>query len=113
MAVKEKWITYYKLHHSSNNEVTTTKLEGEHIGLKSSWQTRPATDEEIAEEKAKREQKEFEASALKAFQSRPDYIAAMAIRNVLEWISPVDHPLDRLTVEQWEELRKKLTGETS
>ena len=104
----EKWITYFRTHHSTGNEVTMVRLQGEKIPHQSSWQHRPATEQEIGTERAKRAKQDRDQAILVAFQSRPEYIAASEIRNRLEFITPDNHPLDKLSPDEWEQLRKKL-----
>jgi hypothetical protein len=108
---KEKWITYFRSATRIGGVAKQfTKMEGESVSRAWSWQQRPATDEEIAETKAQREHKNRENEAWEAFRNRPEYIAAMAIRNRLEWMTPENHPLDELSGEEWAQLARKLTA---
>jgi len=70
--------------------------------------TGPATPEEIKQEKKRRAADTKEKQVLAGFQARPEYRDAQAIRNALEWMTPVDNPLDKLTPAEWAKLRKKL-----
>jgi len=107
----EKWITYSRESYRKGVATSTayTKLEGEAPPRIGAWEKRPSTPEEIAKEKSRRAEHQRELATIKAFQERPEYIAASAIRNALEWMSPQDHPLDKLSADEWEQLRKKLT----
>lgn len=70
--------------------------------------TRPATPEEIKVEIENREERQKERDATKLFQSRQDYHDAMTVRDILEHQEYDRNILDRLTPEQWSELRKRL-----
>lgn len=69
----------------------------------------PPTAEEVATAEAERQTAERERMEKQAFEARQEYKDADAIRAVLEWMTPSDNPLDRLTPEEWAELRAKLS----
>jgi hypothetical protein len=107
--VSEQWVTYHWQHHSRNvGEVFITKLSTE-SKPRHGHESRPATDEEIAAEKSKRTKWEEEYRRELLFKARPEYIAAKAIHDILEWITPVDNPLDAFTVEEWQAIERRLT----
>jgi hypothetical protein len=107
---QEVWVTYSWRHHRRRELVCSTRLATEAVPRRG-YESRRATDDEIATEKQKRKEHADDIEKECQFKSRPDYIAARAIREILEWIKPECHPLDKLTVAEWEELRRKLEGE--
>jgi len=69
-----------------------------------------ATPAMIAEVERKRQNAVKIAERANDFQARPDYKLASAIWSLLDDISLDNHPLDRLTVEEWEAFYNKLSG---
>jgi hypothetical protein len=67
-----------------------------------------ATPEMIAAHRAKQTAREEEEAKLKAFHARPDYQDASTIAYTLSRMNPDNHPLDRLTPEEWAQLRRRL-----
>jgi hypothetical protein len=104
--VKAEWPTYERQFVDPPD--TTTKLSTQPAPRIGVWTARPATDAEIAEEVAKRLERNCEATKRAEFESRQDYKDAKAIASALEWITPQDHCLDRLKPEEWAELRRRL-----
>ncbi len=71
---------------------------------------RPATKDEIAAEQDKRAKLAGIARQREAFEARPEYKEAHLIRSTIEMMEHDNHPLDRLTPEEWRALRVKLCG---
>lgn len=109
--MSDKWIAWVRPSHSRHGvEIVQVRLESE--GEPRIHATpRPATAEEIAEEVARRAEREAQAEAERDLRERPEYEDAKAIHDVLEFLSPTNHPLDRLTREEWAEFRRKIAGE--
>jgi hypothetical protein len=71
---------------------------------------RPATQAEIAKEQARRAHLQAEHALREAFRARPDWQDADSIRSTIEIMEHNNHPLDRLTPEEWRALKEKLCG---
>jgi hypothetical protein len=105
---KEEWLTYEREWSGSVMRVTQLSTEPRpRTGF--SQPPRPATKVEITEEKAKRAKREQDRVLRAKFEERQDYKDAKAIHDILEWMEPNSHPLDRLTPAEWAELRRRLT----
>jgi hypothetical protein len=104
--VKAEWVTYEWQFVDPPD--TTTKLSTQPAPRIGVWKARPATDAEIAEEVAKRLERDAQQQKLAQFEARQDYTDAKAIVSTIEWMTPGNHPLDRLTPEEWAELRRRL-----
>jgi hypothetical protein len=104
----DRWVTYYRPHWSRGaGELKSTKLESE-PAPRHNYSVRAATPEEIEVEVTKRESIERERRLEAEFKARPEYPEAKRVANMLDWMSPTDHPLDRLSLDEWVALRKKL-----
>jgi hypothetical protein len=97
------WTTY-----SSGNH-TVVLSDGEIIPF-SYHDPRPATKAEIAAEQAKREARDAERREIDAFRARPEWQDADSIRSAIEMMDHENHPLDKLTPEEWQALRIKICG---
>jgi hypothetical protein len=73
-------------------------------------EARPATEAEIAEEVARRLEREERLLRIAQFRARPEWQHADDIRSTIETMEYDDHPLDRLTPEDWRMLRDKICG---
>jgi hypothetical protein len=71
---------------------------------------RPATEAEIAEEVARRLERANLSERIGAFRARPEWQDADDIRSTIEVMDHNNHPLDRLTPEEWRALRFKICG---
>jgi hypothetical protein len=71
---------------------------------------RPATKAEIKAEQKKRADEAEERSRIAAFRARPDYADADDIRSSIETMEHDNHPLDKLTPDEWRALRIKICG---
>jgi hypothetical protein len=69
-----------------------------------------ATPEMIAEVDRKRREGVERQQEQDTFRGRADYRHAIAIWHLLESMNPDNHPLDRLTVDEWAAFHNKLTG---
>jgi hypothetical protein len=67
-----------------------------------------ATPEMLAAYQAKQEANKKKQDDLDAFHNHPAYEAASAIGWLLSDMYPGKHPLDKLTAEEWNELRNRL-----
>ena len=104
----EKWIAWTRPSpYKHGDESTAIRMESEGKPKYSNY-SRPATAEEIAEEKAYRARVIRGQKMQRDFESRPEYQDAMAIHDILELMSPENHPLAALTPDEWAALRKKL-----
>ena len=99
-----EWLTYERY---GKQSFTRTADEPP---MRNGWVPRPATEIEIADEVARRIERDTERKMKADFEARQDYQDARTIANILEWITPADHPLDRLTPAEWAELRRRLTA---
>lgn len=108
MEMNDKWVAWERFGRGlDRNKVAMIRKESEGKPKYFSL-SRPATEQEVSEEIARRETREREAATIRAFESRQDYRDAKVIRGILEWMTPEDNPLGALTPEEWAELRKKL-----
>jgi hypothetical protein len=71
---------------------------------------RPATLTEIEAEQAKRAEKAERRKLIDAFRARPEWEDADMIRSTIEMMEHDNHPLDKLTPEEWRALRIKICG---
>lgn len=100
-----EWLTYERIGHGSFTRRADEKRQTKHSY---GWEPRPATKAEIAAELERRKVSDAEKAKQAEFEVRQDYQDAKAIANLLEWITPESHPLDRLKPEEWAELRRRL-----
>jgi hypothetical protein len=105
MAETTEWVAYER--EWGRNHTLAIKRSDEPSPIKHHLRG-PATAEEIACEITRRAEKKAESDMLAAFQARQDFKDAVAIRAMIEWISPSDHCLDKLTPAEWAELRRRL-----
>lgn len=104
----EKWITIVR-----RNGKTTTQLSDESYNYYV-WKyasERAATPEEIAAEISRRQANQDRVAAVNAFRNREDYNEAQQIRAEIDSMDYSNHPLDRLTLDEWRALRIKICGE--
>jgi hypothetical protein len=99
----EKWIAWRKL-----DRTPMIRTEAESKPHTYGWTAGPATKEEIEQEKQRRKEKDDKEAILREFRNRQEYVLAKEIRDRLEWMTPTDHPLDRLTLDEWRELLAKI-----
>jgi hypothetical protein len=85
------------------------RADGE-IVLSGSGEARPATKAEIEAEQAKRRERDERLRLIEAFGARPEWKDAESIRSVIEVMEYDNHPLDRLTADEWRALRFKICG---
>jgi hypothetical protein len=104
----EKWLAYGRYGNNGTSLHFRIKLESEPVIGRTPIVIRDATPEEIATEEAIREKRENDHRLREEFKARQDYQDAMAIGSILEWMTPINHPLDRLTPAEWAELRRRL-----
>jgi len=97
-----EWLTYERRGKRSFTRPSTE------FPTRNGWVPRLATESEIAEEVARRLERDAERKRIEEFQARPEYRDAVAIAKLLEWVTPETHPLDRLTPAEWAEFRKRL-----
>ena len=103
-----EWITWSRMPRfpqTKGDNITREANRGNPTGF---TLQRPATDEEIAAELAKRAELETSAKLRADFEARADYQAAIEIRNTLEFMTRENHPLDKLSPAEWASLRQRL-----
>jgi len=105
----EKWLAYGR-YGNGTDIYFTIQLESEPVSGRAAVSVRDATPQEIAKEKERRDAKQKVLDDRRKFEARQDYQDAQAIRDILEWMEPDNHPLDRLTPAEWAELRRRLTA---
>lgn len=97
-----EWLTYER-----NGRSLITKLATE-PPVRNGWKPRPASKEEIATEVRDRTNKGYELADRKRREARQDYQDAQAIKAMLEWECDKADFLNRLTPQEWSDLRKRL-----
>ena len=117
------WITY--LRERRGKLISRTLHASEPPPFGTAWHASPATarerdDEmrrranatarEIKLEKAKRISARTRVDEWNTLRNRQEFNDARAIHNALGMIQPDRHPLDRLSPEEWTELRRKIVG---
>jgi len=106
--MNETWITWERPSHSrSAKTVKVTRLASE-PKPNTFTDSRPATREEIETEKQNRADSKARQEKHDAFKARPEYVPAKNIGACIEFMDADNHPLDRLTLQEWQELETKL-----
>lgn len=106
--MKTEWVTYIRYGRGTERSyITKLASERRPVGFASQ---RPATKSEVAAARRKQRSKQRYIDALLELKARPEYEDAERIRVVLEMMDVDDHPLDRLTPEEWRVLRGKICG---
>jgi hypothetical protein len=97
------WTAYERNGH------TIIKADGEIVPI-GYREGRAATKAEIKGEQARRDDLLRLQSSMAAFRARPEWDDADSIRSTIERMEHNDHPLDKLTPEEWRALRIKICG---
>jgi hypothetical protein len=101
------WVTY-ESSHSNDTRLTT---EPRPLGSRfRGVQPRPATPEEITVEVTRRYAQAEHLTKIKQFTQREEYALAQSIRAEIDCMYQNNHPLDRLTLEQWRMFKQLVCG---
>ena len=104
-----EWVAYQR-HRRVGAPIRVIKRKGERIGA-GFWDTsKPPAAEEIAARIAEEQKLQEEIRANQAFMERPEREIAEAIRARIDSMSATNHPLDALTLAEWSDLHRKITG---
>ena len=110
MTDETKWLAYYPVYRGKRENVSSiVRRSTERKPYGAGWSVRDATAEEIATAIVKETEARASAAQYQAFIDRREFKAADRIRSILDWMKPDDHPLDRLTADEWEALVERLT----
>lgn len=107
----EGWTAYERSYGRQGRSVTKTTIraDGEPAPMAYSSE-RPATAAEIETEQARRAQAAERSGRMEAFRARPEWSLADDIRSSIEIMEYDKHPLDRMTLAEWQALRDKICG---
>jgi hypothetical protein len=104
------WTAYTRYYGRGAGEPTfVIRADGE-IAPMGFGESRPATQKEITEEVARRVERDTLAQRISEFRARADWQDADDIRSAIECMEYNNHPLDRLTPEEWRTFRDRICG---
>lgn len=102
------WLTIERRNGARSTRFTVTSEEWDSTSVKRGT-ARAATDEEISAAVQRRDERAKDEQIEQTFKARADYQDAQAIAAILEWLSPTNQVLDKLTPDEWSNLRQRLS----